>query len=266
MKKLLAIMMALVMCCSLVISASAADTYSGLGFDITIDVDGEWEDYGDGIYDFYADDGTYLEIYVYSEDELGDYTTEEAYNEFLDDAYEAVAAMEEDEVGEFAEGEIAGYDAFILEELYDDYAASLIYICTDNYLFEIGLEGNGDDDTYNSLADSVLDITIFDDIVEDDTDVDTDVDEDVDADEDADVDADADADADEDEDKPSKNDKKDKNDKDADKDDKDAEKADKDAEEDDENDNTTLIIIIVAGVAVVAIAAVVIVLVTKKKK
>ena len=86
MKKLIAIMMALVMCCSLVVSASAAKTYSGTGFEITIDVDGDWEDYGDGYYEFYAEDGTCLEIVVYYADELAEegYTAKTAYDEFLD--------------------------------------------------------------------------------------------------------------------------------------------------------------------------------------
>lgn len=260
MKKLLAIMMALVMCCSLVVSASAADTYSGIGFDITIDVDGEWEDWGDGYYSFETEDGSCLEVLVYTEADLSGYTTEEAYEEFLNAAYEAVDSMEEDEVGEFAEGKIAGYDAFILEEIYDDYTASMIFICANNYVFQLGVEGNGDDDVYNALCDAVLDITIV-----EDADVDVDVDDededyedededvDVDVEEDEDVDADEDAD-DEDDKESSKEDKEDKDDK------------DEDEDEDEEKDNTTLIIIIVAGVAVVAFAAVVIVLVSKKKK
>ena len=257
MRRLLAIMMALVMCCSLVISASAADTYSGTGFDITIDVDGEWYDYGSGIYDFSADDGTYLEIYVYSVDELKGYTPEEIYEEYLAEAYETAAEIEESE-GQLAEGSIAGYDAFILEEIYDNSSESLVYICTDNYLFEISLEGNGDDDTYNSLAESVLDIAISDNVVEDDyVDDDADIDED-----DNTADDEDDASSDDKDDKDSDND-----DKDSKEDDKNSDKEDKkDDKEDDGKDNTTLIIVIVAGVAVVAVAAVVIVVVTKKKK
>lgn len=271
MKKLLAIMMALVMCFTLVVSASAAKTYSGDNFDIKIDVDGEWEDYGDGYYAFTTDDGTCLEIVVYTEDLLASegITVDEAYDEFVAAAYEAAADLEEDEIGEFAEGTIAGYDALILEELYDDYAAAMVFICADTCIFHIGLEGNGDDEVYNSLAESIFDITIVEDagsnvVVDDDEEiVDDDMDEEIVDDEEEIVEDDED-----DEKKPSKNDKNDKDDKDdkKDKDDK-SDKEDKEDKDEDEKkgDNTTLIII-VAAVAVVAVAAVVIVLVTKKKK
>ena len=257
-------MMALVMCCSLVVSASAAKTYSGTGFEITIDVDGEWEDYGNGYYSFYGDDGSCLEVMVYTADELAadDFTVEEAYEEFLNAAYEAVEDMDPDEIGEMAEGTIDGYDAFILEELYDDYAATMIFICADSCLFQIGLEGNGDDDIYNSLAQSILDMSI-------DADAGSEVIVDEEEEEEEEIEEDEEEiEEDEDDDKggnkkPSKGDKNDKDDKDEDDDKKD--KKDKDDKDDEEKDNTTLIII-VAGVAVVAVAAVVIVLATKKKK
>ena len=257
MKKLIAIMMALVMCCSLVVSASAAKTYSGTGFEITIDVDGEWEDYGNGYYSFYGDDGSCLEVMVYTADELAadDFTVEEAYEEFLNAAYEAVEDMDPDEIGEMAEGTIDGYDAFILEELYDDYAATMIFICADSCLFQIGLEGNGDDDIYNSLAQSILDMSI-------DADAGSEVIVDEEEEEEEEIEEDEEE-IEEDDDKGG-NKKPSKDDKDEEDDDK-KDKKDKDDEDEDNGDNTTVIIIAVAAVAVVAIIAVVIVL-TKKKK
>ena len=262
MKKLIAIMMALVMCCSLVVSASAAKTYSGDCFSIKIDVDGDWEDYGEGYYEFVAEDGTCLEILVYSEDVLADegLTAAEAYEEFLDAAYIAVEDMDPDEVGEFAEGDIDGYDAFILEELYDDYAVAMLFICADDCLIQIGLEGNGDDDIYNSLAESILDISIDagagSEVIVDEEEEEEEIEED-----------EEEIEEDEDDDKggnkkPAKDDKDDEDEED---DDKKDDKKDKDDKDDEEKNNTTLIII-VAGVAVVAVAAVVIVLATKKKK
>lgn len=245
MRKLLAIMLTLVMCCSLVVSASAANTYSGTGFDIVIDIDGEWEDLGNDSYQFTVEDGTVLVISVLKEADISNgMTTEELYEYLLETANDAYAETAEGE-GELAEGEISGYPAFIMEELYEDESLAAIYICSDNYIFEIEMAGNGDDETYNALADSVLNISISDGVV-DETPV-------VDSEEEDTTDDNA---ADDDAEEPEE-------DTEAEEDDK--EEADSD-EEDGKKDNTTLIIIIVAVVAVVAIAAVVIVLVTKKKK
>lgn len=261
MKKLLAIMMALVMCCTLVVSASAEE-YDGDFFWMDIDLDGYWSEYEAWEVEFDSDNGSWLSVYVYDESEVGDlenYYLEE--RDFCEDMY-----YDDDEgIYFFNEGEIDGCPAFCMDEYDGDFIYSYVLILTDNYIYEIVIEA--DSTEYDYIWAAVEDITVYDvysgdDYYEDDY-YEDDYEDDYVEDDYEDEEIVEEEEEEEDEKKPSKNDKNDKDDKD-DKDDK-KDKDDKDEDEDEEKDNTTLIIIIVAAVAVVAVAAVVIVLVTKKK-
>ena len=92
MKKLMAILMALVMCCSLVVSASAESIDTDF-FWMDVDMDGYWYEYSDWEAEFETDNGSYIYIYVYDESEVGDlydyYMEERNFCEF-DDPFEGL--------------------------------------------------------------------------------------------------------------------------------------------------------------------------------
>lgn len=250
MKKLMAIMMALVMCCTLVISASATSIDTDY-YSLDLGLDGEWTDDGETA-TFFTD---YSEVYVTV---YTDYTSDELikdYNELLFE-YETYAS-ENPDTCTFASGDFSGCPGFGFAEVTDAAIESMFIIISDEYAYEIVIISEDVTefqtictnidyiDIYSSFSgDLDYDYGYEEDYVEDDYEEEEIVEEE--------------EEEDEDEKKPSKDDKDDKDDK--------KDKEDKDDKDDEKKDNTTLIIIIVAGVAVVAIAAVVIVLVTKKKQ
>ena len=266
MKKLMAILMALVMCCSLVVSASAESIDTDF-FWMDVELDGYWNEYADWEATFESDNGSYLSVYVYDSSEVDD-----VYDYYMSERDWAEEIYNDDMEGIyfFNEGEIDGCPAFCIDEYDEDLIYSYVLILTDNYVYEIMIEA--DSMEYDYLWNAVTGIWVYDtygdSYYEDDYDDDYEDDYDDYEEDDEEVEVE---DEDEDDDKggnkkPAKGDKNDKDeDEDDDKKDK-KDKKDKDDEDEDKDDNTTLIIIIVAGVAVVAIAAVVIVLVTKKKK
>ena len=246
MKKLLAIVMALALCCSLVVSASAESIDTDYFYIDVADLDGTWTEASDWEAEFTNGVAT-LSVYVADESEIGD------INEYYyDQMAEAEQAYYDDpDTYYFEEGEIDGCPAFCFDYYEGDVTGTVVLILTDNYVYYITIGATSED--YGALWDAVTEMTVYD-VYSGDAGYEEE-EEIVDDEEEEIVD-------DEEEDDKTSGDDEDEEEKDK----KKKDKKDKDDDEDDEKDNTTLIIIVVAGVAVVAIAAVVIVLVTKKKQ
>lgn len=248
MKKIIAIMISLMMLCSLTVSASAAE-YNGINFDIDVTVDGEWEDYeGDGYWEYtFTSEYSELCIEVYTEDALG-YTSEEFYDlmkqSFIDEGFQ------------YDEGDLyGGFNSFIAEIETEDGSYCCLLTDIDGALVAVDLTC-ADADEYDSLTDSIIGMTIYEFNGYDDSD-----DEEIEDEEEEEiVDEDEEEIVEDEEEEEDKDDKEEKSEDEEDKDEK-SEDEDEDAEE---KDNSILIIVIVAAVAVVAV--VVIVVVSKKKK
>ncbi len=161
MKKLLAILMAITMCFSLVVVASAK-TYSGAGFDIDISIDGDWEeDYGLNYFSFESDKGSWVDIWVYTEEEFqneGYDTVKEYFDEISEEAQNNCSKHSGKGDCNYKETKIDGYPAFIFEEIYDNDSRTLFCVCTDTHLYEIELEGFGEDDEYAALSNAISNI------------------------------------------------------------------------------------------------------------
>ncbi len=171
MKKLLAILMTITMCFSLVVVASA-ETYSGTGFNIDFTVDGTWDEDPNEKWFSFETSYSQVKISAFLVEEVidGSYTrAEDAYNDLQKAAINDFNTYS----GEYYYQTLTinGYDAFLFGEISDGEVFGRYYmICTNKYLFQIDVYTLENSDEFNYITQSVENMTFFSDIVDDNSD------------------------------------------------------------------------------------------------